>query len=141
MGAFLELYNKVHVTPISMPFTCGISLEGSVSNIESYFGDETSIITKKDYFPDYLWSPYPIFNLGITIFVIALLFCFSYIKWKYLKWDLILIGVVTTFSIGSLIWAVKTEQPAWIQNLWSFVPLYINVIIFILKRNDERNAK
>ena len=138
--SFLNIFNRVHIVSSPDPNSYRVIVLGSVTSIKSSFGSTENELAQKQYFPDYLWSPFPfpVLLLGITLLAVTL-FCFLFdLRKKRIQWQFVAMIAITTFSLGSVIWAVKTQQPIWVQNFWSFTPLFVNITIFLVgKRSGE----
>jgi len=129
---FTGLTGVTYVMPSSNPHLFRVLIGGDVSSILSESAGRTLNITEKSYLD--IFFPFPIF--GISLLVGAV------IGYRTPRRDAILIPSVVVFFLGSLIWAVKTEQPLWIQNFFSYTPLFVSVIIYLLEhgqREDEKN--
>ena len=131
---FTGLTGVVYIMPSSNPNLFRVLIGGDVSSILSESSGRKRNLTEKSYL-DILF-PFPIF--GLSLLVGALI-------WYWIpRRDAILIPSIIVFFLGSLIWAIKTEQPLWIQNFFSYTPLFVSVIVYLTEqrqRKDEENKQ
>jgi hypothetical protein len=114
-----------------------ISVSGDVSSLVSKTGNTETILSQKNFIPDYLCSPYPLAISGLTL-IFALAVSLTCVRFWVFRLDVIVIFATIFFCLGSLIWAINTGQPLWLQNILSLVPLFITVITYLAEHEKHR---
>jgi len=128
---FTGLAGVVYIMPTSNPHLFRVLIGGDVNSIISESAGRTSNLTEKSYL-DILF-PFPIFSLSLLVG--------AFIWYFYPRIDATLILSTIVFFLGSLVWAVKTEQPLWMQNFFGYVPLFVTVIIYLAGRRQKKNKE
>jgi hypothetical protein len=130
---FTGLYGVVHIMPSSNRNLFRILIGGNVCSILSESAGITLNLTEKWYL-DILF-PIPI--IGISLLPSVLIW---YI-WNP-RIEKILILPVIAFFLGSLAWAIKTEQPLWVQNFFGYaLVFFVTNIIYLAVIREIKEEK
>ena len=129
---FTSFRGVVHILPSSNPNLFRILIGGRIESILCESAERTTNITEKSYL-DILF-PFPISGISLLIGI-----SIWYI-W-HPRTDKTLIPPTIAFFLGSLIWAIKTEQPLWMQNLFGYAPLFVTVMIYLAEQRKGRTRE
>lgn len=129
---FTSLAGAVYIMPTSNPNLFRVLMGGNIYSILSESAGRISDLTEKSYL-DILF-PIPISGMSLLLGVLV------WYIWNPRK-DAILIPSTILFFLGSLAWAVKTEQPLWVQNLFGYTSLFVTTIIYLAGQKEKKSKE
>lgn len=125
---FTHFSGVVYLTPSTDPYFFRILLNGDVASVITKTSYTSVNLTEKNIL-DRIF-PFPISAVSFALF---------WILWKkYKKIKFGLLPAVVVFCVISLIWAIKTEEPLWVQNFFGYVPLFVTVITFLISTRNKQ---
>lgn len=127
---FTCLWGAVHILPSPDPGLFRILIAGEIESI--LLGERANNLLEKS--PLDILFPLPVLGASLLFGVVISHF------WSP-RPDVILIPPTLLFFLGSLVWAIRTEQPLWLQNLFSYSPLFITVIIYLFGERRKKEEK
>lgn len=137
---FSNAVGNIRALPELTPDSYQVSVTADVYSIVSSSAGVETVLAPKSFIPYYLWSPFPLVMLGLTLLATWSLYGLLKLK-KRFRWDVIIIFATIWFCVGSLIWAMDSGQPFWLQNILSLAPLFVTITTYLAEHQRHGNPK
>jgi hypothetical protein len=130
-----DFTGTAYITPTNDSFFYRLVLNGESASIIVKSASASSDLTERSILDILVF--WPIFFISLSLAIMLLV-----VRTRLnLRIGTVVLIPFIIFLLGSLVWAIKTEQPAWLQNLLGYTPFIFAVLVFLMEQKEKNDKK